>query len=216
MDEAAKKRLIGAVVLVLLMVIFVPMLFEEPPPAPDQGLRIEAPEESDLQSQATNEVFILPTSPDTDVQSLAADEMAPIDTLMPDEQAAFEAPEPQPAESSPPVEAPAPIEPVAEPTKVDEPAPVAVRPAPTRAPPVVRPGSFVIQIAALSTIDRAAELVSELRRHGFNSFSEKAEVNGKTYFRVRVGPEPNRAAATRLAETLKRETGYQGQVLVQQ
>jgi DedD protein len=33
MDEGLKKRLIGAAVLAALAVIFVPMLFEEPPPA---------------------------------------------------------------------------------------------------------------------------------------------------------------------------------------
>ena len=34
MDEGLKKRLIGAVVLASLAVIFVPMLFDEPPPQP--------------------------------------------------------------------------------------------------------------------------------------------------------------------------------------
>ena len=34
MDEGLKKRLIGAAVLASLAVIFVPMLFEEPPPRP--------------------------------------------------------------------------------------------------------------------------------------------------------------------------------------
>ena len=34
MDEGLKKRLIGAAVLASLAVIFVPMLFEEPPARP--------------------------------------------------------------------------------------------------------------------------------------------------------------------------------------
>ncbi|MBK1732430.1 SPOR domain-containing protein [Thiococcus pfennigii] len=232
MDEAAKKRLIGAVVLVLLMVIFVPMLFEEPsPPESDGGRTVEVPAEPDFQSRPAEEVFLAPTAPVLNEQSLGADELGPIDGLAPDEAAPF-APEGSAASDDPPRQMP--IEPVAEPVVEraprDEPAPAAARSAPPATPaaraeapasvarpdpvPTVRAGAFVVQIAALSTAERASALADELRRQGFSSFTERAEVGGKTYFRVRVGPEADRAAAERLAEAVKRNTGHQGQVLV--
>jgi len=56
MDEGLKKRLIGAAVLASLAVIFVPMLFEEPPArAPDLPPLPEAPPQRDFASEMLRE-----------------------------------------------------------------------------------------------------------------------------------------------------------------
>ena len=56
MDEGLKKRLIGAAVLASLAVIFVPMLFEEPPPQPPQLPPLpERPPERDFATEMLRE-----------------------------------------------------------------------------------------------------------------------------------------------------------------
>lgn len=66
MDEGLKKRLIGAAVLASLAVIFVPMLFEEPPPAPPSLPPLPAkPPERDFASEMLREEIpaITPLAP---------------------------------------------------------------------------------------------------------------------------------------------------------
>jgi DedD protein len=63
--------------------------------------------------------------------------------------------------------------------------------------------SWVIQVASLGTPESAGELESRLRDGGFSAFVEKAEINGKLYYRVRVGPEADRASAERTASQLR-------------
>jgi DedD protein len=63
--------------------------------------------------------------------------------------------------------------------------------------------SWVIQVASVATTEAAAELVSKLRAGGFAAFEEKAEVNGKVYYRVRVGPELDRTRAEQTAARLR-------------
>lgn len=63
--------------------------------------------------------------------------------------------------------------------------------------------SWVVQVASLGASEAAAELQQKLRGAGYAAFVEKAEVKGKTYYRVRVGPNADRAGAERTAATLR-------------
>jgi DedD protein len=63
--------------------------------------------------------------------------------------------------------------------------------------------SWVIQVASVATRESAAELERKLKSGGFSAFVEKAEVNGKLYYRVRVGPEVDRARAEQTAASLR-------------
>lgn len=232
MDEAAKRRMIGAVVLVLLMVIFVPMLFEEEPtesqPGQDPELALDrepvfesaTPSESYLpvgaeldeaQSLRDDEMepFVVIPATDDDSSTASADTAAaPRITAEPDAVADEEA-APSPVSAAPPREPSA-----SDATRAEARAP-SVPPSP-RATPSAESGGYVIQIAALSTSERAAGLASELREQGFSAFTERAEVRGKIFYRVRIGPEPNRAAAEQVAAAVARATGHQGQILALQ
>jgi DedD protein len=44
---------------------------------------------------------------------------------------------------------------------------------------------------------------AKLRKAGFSAFVEQAEVRGKLFYRVRVGPEVDRAGAERTAARLR-------------
>ena len=64
-----------------------------------------------------------------------------------------------------------------------------------------------MQVASLGSPSAATRLQDELRGKGYAAFVEQATVNGKRYFRVRVGPETERGQADNLAARLERETG---------
>ncbi len=53
---------------------------------------------------------------------------------------------------------------------------------------VVEPGSYVLQVGSFSTHADADKRKAELALHGIESAIQKASVNDRIYFRVRIGP----------------------------
>lgn len=186
MDEAGKRRLTGAAVVVALGVIFIPMLVEEPEPG-GLGEPIVVPAPPEFDSRLAPAVVVPAPAPDL-VPPLPSPEPpggAPGQLI----------PEPPvlatPAQPALPESAPAPPEPVAE-----EPPPA---PAGSR--------SWVVQVASLGTMNAAEKMQNELRAKGYQAFVERAEVGGKTYFRVRIGPEAERGRADGIAKRVAGTTG---------
>lgn len=212
MDEAAKRRLVGAAVLVALAVIFVPMLVERDDTGLGEPILIpELPEDEDWMDDGafgSAQDDVLP-----DPEELAM----PLPTPKPPQ--AADAESSQAATSMPPPIAPEPAPARAEPragastsaARSDReratPAPAGPKsvPAGTRA--------WVVQVASLGSSEAARTLSDELRSKGYPAFVEQADVSGRRYYRVRVGPEVERARADRLAEQLSADTN--GQPLVQ-
>lgn len=201
MDEGAKRRLVGAAVLVALLVIFVPMLVDDGDRSDGLGDPIQVPGESEIDAAF-----------DTEMPAVQALDQAlgegPTPPLPPPETHDNQVELPPPAEVEPlepsapriPVELAAPPPPV-QPT----PARPAERPAPPSAtaagPKPVPAGAtaWVVQVASLGSAAAAQDLQDDLRGQGFPAFVEQALVNGKTYYRVRVGPEVDRARADSVA-----------------
>jgi cell division septation protein DedD len=83
--------------------------------------------------------------------------------------------------------------------------------APPAPPPALPPGTrgFNIQIQALMDKSAADEMVSKLKRLGYNGQESKVAFNGQTWYRVRVGPYPSadeaNAAQARLHDQLKQD-----------
>jgi DedD protein len=92
----------------------------------------------------------------------------------------------------------------------------AAEPAPP--PPPQRRGtayelsSWVLQVAALTELSRAQGLERDLRDKGFPAFIEQAKVEGKNFYRVRVGPEADRKRIQVMAESIRDKLGYEGQI----
>lgn len=225
MDEGAKRRLVGAAVLVALAVIFVPMLV-------DDGER---------ETATTGDPIYVPESPDFDsaYQEPAAPDGDALNTQLPapelPSQAGEGTPEafPEWADGLPPTDAlPVPEPPLREsedvvvsrpPPRPDpapseqsapSPQPEASRATAPTQPKAVGPKSvpagasaWVVQVASLGSPESARELQDELRGKGYPAFVEQAVVNGKRYYRVRVGPEVDRGLADRIAAKLEGETG---------
>jgi len=215
MDEGAKRRLVGAAVLVALAVIFVPMLLNdkdddglgEPiviPDAPGFDAGVAGPD-GDLAGDAATDALrdstpALPSpEPPTSALSQGRDVesgMAPLPVPEPSAPAASRSrAEPESSsqtsrDSRPTTSAPQTSTGV-----------VGPKPVPAGA------AAWVVQVASLGSAAAAEKLQDELRGKGYPAFVEQARVNGKLYYRVRVGPETDRGRAKSVASRLQRETG---------
>lgn len=205
-DKGLMQRIVGALVLVALAVIFVPMLFNREDPA-DQ-FEVEAPA-----MPAT------PAAPEVVVQPVEVPEPAPepseeYEIIEEREVAEVQAPTepirevPTPAEpaapvveAAPPVAAPAPPPPAA----ASQPAPVAE----PRLDANNLPVSWSVQLASLSSRENAEKLQQKLRSQGYNAYIRS--VDGMN--RVFVGPLLERNEANRLRDQLQRQQKLDGFVV---
>ncbi len=114
------------------------------------------------------------------------------------------------ARLKPPAEAPAASSSATDEDDTADDSETAAAPAPAT-PPALPPGSrgFNIQIQALMDKSAADEMVSKLKRLGYNGQESKVAFNGQTWYRVRVGPYPSvdeaNAAQARLHDQLKQD-----------
>jgi DedD protein len=197
MQEGAKKRLVGAIAIVALAVIFVPMFFEDEPPAALPPVPAIIPDEPLVDERFRAESFLTPSESGLgsldeetwlDPGSLPMPRGASADPV---DEVRFEQPS---IDVGDPVAAPA--APVEAPSLPDAPPPMA---ADDGMP------SWIIQVASLGTSAGAQELADELRGEGYSAFVESAEVGGRLFYRVRVGPEVDRARADKTAAQLGRK-----------
>lgn len=185
MDEGLKQRIIGAVVLIIAAVVFLPMLLS----GQDETVQVEVevPEAPVLDSQ-----LIEPVAPAELPEPAAVPEMP---------SSLSEAPPEEPAPT--PVVAAAPV-PSAEPEPAE---------APAVAPAAAATGDWVIQLGSFSSAANAEGLSKELRTQGYNAYTHSATVQGKSITRVYVGPLASREAANRLRDELERKRGSKGFVV---
>jgi cell division protein FtsN len=124
----------------------------------------------------------------------------------------------------PPEEPPRPQAPAAEPPPPEPPpapaAPAPVEQAPSDPPPAARPaapsarpvaeGDWCVQLGAANDRGEAERLAAKFAR--FSPRIEEAVLQGKTWYRVRVGAFATKAAAEKYMKDLARETGAKGYV----
>jgi DedD protein len=200
MDFLLKQRLVGAVVLVALGVIFIPMLLE----GPNSELVPEMEPLPELTGQRSSmELGRFPDAGDVPVEADVA--VVQADAVVPPNLG--EELQPQPSETAE-VEIAAP-EPVVEPLPVP-PKPVA-KPEPAK--PAGPLGNWVVQMGSFSSEENALRLRDKLRKAGFVTQVEKVRVDAKSLYRVRVGPYLERAEADRDQAKLDKQLNLKGRVL---
>ncbi|HKE47773.1 MAG TPA: SPOR domain-containing protein [Rhodanobacteraceae bacterium] len=190
MDLSLKQRLLGAVVLIALAVIFVPMLLSGP--APQQT------------SETTN--LAIPPAPDREFQN----RVLPVDqtpNAAKPAETTVASNTPLPTVETPPRPAEIPQPTVATPTET---APAPETPKPEAAAPKSEPakptaadnspgraagGRFYVHLGIYAATKNAEDLVAALKQGGFPAFAEASDYQGKAAERVRVGPYEDRAAA---------------------
>jgi DedD protein len=119
---------------------------------------------------------------------------------------------PKPASAAVPT-APAkePPKPAAQPAQtVVKAAPAAAKPAASVAPPKKSYNDFWVQAGSYSTRDRADKVKKTLDDKGITSIITNQEINGQTYYRVRVGPYTSRNEADYWLVMVKSIEGFEG------
>jgi DedD protein len=192
LKKRARRRLVGAVALVLLIVVFLPMVLDSEPRPLNQDIAITIPPIPKPESIQQN--------PAPAISSTPAPPSPPRVAGMP---------APAPADQSEPVPS---VE-----AKADLPNNVPVRP---EAKPVQKPvqkheinpapashaageESFVVQLGAFSNAANAKALQKKLQDNKFKAYTELVKNAGGDRTRVRVGPYPTREAAEKARDRLK-------------
>jgi len=231
-DNTVKQRVIGAVVLVALAVIFVPMLLEksENDLGPVGG---NLPDQPDQIVNDRIEPLTLPEPPpETEPAQVVLDQPAPADATaagttepavaMPPASADVAPTAPTPGAAEETVTAPQPEVPVPTAPAAPVATPTPAAPAPATAPvtpaPVAQPApapakvlsGWVVQLASLASKSNAMALQEKLRGLGYTAFVEEIKMPQGVLYRVRVGPELERSNAENVRNRLEQQVQIKG------
>ena len=185
MDDKLKQRLIGALVLIIAAVVFLPMLLS----GQDEtvSVEVEVPEQPEMSSEPIEPAAPIELPAQEPVAEIPEAEIIP----MPDVEAEVAETEASdvPAEATPP-------EPVTPP-----------------ATPAATQGDWVIQLGSFSAAANADGLKQTLVEQGYNAYTVTAQADGKDITRVYVGPLLDRESANRVRDELSRRHDTKGFVV---
>jgi cell division septation protein DedD len=101
------------------------------------------------------------------------------------------------------------------PAKVEQDADVSgtSTPAASTATHTAKAGGWAVQLAAVSSQADANALRDKLRAAGFDGFVDSVQSGGRTLWRVRAGPQTQRADAQRVHDQIKAKLGIDGNVV---
>jgi DedD protein len=191
MDRALKERVIGAVVLVIIAVLIVPIFLD------GRSGDVENVQES----------ITLPGQTGVGIEQktvvLQRDREQPVPAPRKGDKPRNTTPTAQPAK-------------VAEQPKVDTPSVAKSAPKTssggTAAAPQSSTGMWAVQLGSFSNKANAERLAADLRKEGYAAFLSQLKTDGGKLHRVRVGPQKDRATAESVARKLGKK-GHKGQVV---
>ncbi|HGM5554121.1 TPA: SPOR domain-containing protein [Pseudomonas putida] len=213
LDKAYKQRMVGALVLVALAVIFLPMLFSRQDEQRQVTVEAPAAPQAPSMPQVQMEPVAVPEPQALPQEPVPADEEVAEDTAPAAPIAAAPASAPTPAPT-----APIAIAKPAAPPAVAKPIPAPAQPIAAASKPDTTQSrvdanglsvSWSVQLASLSSRASAESLQKTLRSQGYNAYIRSAD--GKN--RVFVGPLIERAEADRLRDLLSRQQNLKGFVV---
>jgi DedD protein len=183
----ARRRLIGAIALVLALVIVPPWIMDLEPRPVTTDLKVEIP------PQDTNRL-----KPPAAVGKAPEVAAAPVKTDAPPVAAAK--PPPPPVPEKPKAEAP---KPAAKADVVARAAPAAKGADAKRAEAILNAEGFVVQLGVFADRENAKKLEARLAKAGVKHYTESVTAAGGEQTRVRAGPYPTRESAEQVREQLK-------------
>lgn len=217
LDKGMKQRMVGALVLVALAVIFLPMLFTREDEM--RQVHVEAPQapampslpEVKVDPVAVPEPQVIAEEPQQApvvVDEATAPPSAPSQPITPSPQTQAQV-QVQPAKPQPPAPAPK-VEPKPAATPAPAPAAAVAKPAaPSKIDVNGLPVSWSIQLASLSNRAGAEKLQQTLRSQGYNAYIRSAGGMNRVY----VGPLIERAEAERVRDAINRQNSLKGFVV---
>lgn len=186
-----KKRLIGAIVLVAIGVIVIPMILSGDDTGGIWGTNIPAKPKA-LDKLAEQPIPTMPTAPP----------VPQADTV--------------PVEQSSTTPTASPVS--ASPTPIATPPTVTTTPTPeptikTVATPAVTERAWVVQVGSFNQQANAIALRDKLRKKKYTAFVETVKSGQTTSYRVRIGPHVRRADAEAEVQSLAKQMNIKGVVL---
>ncbi len=189
MEKTLKERIVGAIVLVAVVVLVVPVFLDGPP---SEGEIISERVPLPGQSEQKIQTVVLDRDRDEPVPVQASNSARP-DTR----QTAATTPPPQPPAQRREAEA-------------------KLQPERATATPVQAAGSatgmWAVQLGSFANQQNAEKLAADLRKQGFAAFLSQLSTSSGQLHRVRIGPQKDRESAEAMAARLQK-AGHTGQVL---
>jgi DedD protein len=205
--KRARRRLIGAIVIVTAVVVALPMVLDnEPKPlTQDIDIRIPSPESAGpftskvvpvpetpskpaITAKPAPEAESKPPAPSKPAPAAATQNTAKANVAPPTEGARQAAPKPE--------KAAAPVKPEQQETKVT----------------TSSAGQYVVQVVALSDAGKAKQMQQAILKTGVSSYTEIVKTARGDVTRVRAGPFATREAAEKAQQKLK-SAGFDGKVV---
>jgi DedD protein len=228
MDQQLKERLVGATVLIVVGILFIPLLLDGPDeqapvrvglelPVPDSGkrthtIRLDVPAERPATQASGSPVAPVAMSKSEAATEGGATESGPVEksASKPEAKPPVAAASEPPATKSPATKSPATKSSATEPTATASAGGNGA--ATSSAQAVKNAGEWAVQVGSFSSEDNALRLQSQLKAAGFQTFRTRLVADGRSMHRVRVGPVADRSAAEALASRLGK-AGYPGRVV---
>lgn len=194
LKKRARRRLVGAVVLVAAVAVVLPMVLDSEPKPTSQEINIQIPSQ-DAKGFTSKVVPLAP--PSKAAEKPVAKAAEPVKDA-----AVTEKPASKP-ETKPVPEKPA--------AKVAEKAPEKVPAKTTEKAAAPKPGTFFIQVTALADVDKAKQVQRQMVDAGLPSYTQVVAAGKGDVTRVRAGPFATRDEAEKAQLKLK-GIGLEGKV----
>ena len=204
MDRSTKERLTGAIVLVAVAWLVIPVFLDGPEEQTGTVRQsVDLPGQEEGQPTRTRRIVLDPRS-----ETVRGDEAGEKITDPPPATRRL----PPPASGSGEAQAARQPEPEPEPEPKPEPEPESAA-APAQQPsPAAAESLWAVQLGSFSNEENAEGLAADLRDQGFPAFLSRVQSGGRTLHRVRVGPQGSRDEAEKVAAALAK-AGQKGQVV---
>lgn len=181
LKKRARRRLIGAITLVTLMVVVLPMLLDGEPKPVNQDINIQIP----AQNGGSFASRVIPVPEKTSTAEAAVRS----------QQTETAAPPPSPAPKPGADKEPA--------KTAGQEKPAKIATAENKSTAESKSGAYVVQLAAFAHKDNAKQLQQKLSASGIHSYTEVLKTAHGEKIRVRAGPYENRDAAEKVLDQLK-------------
>jgi DedD protein len=198
LKKRARRRLVGAIVLVTAVAVILPMVLDSEPRPVTQNvdIQIPSPDSGEFKPKSSTPA----AAPKAAVAPQAASS-APIKGMPPAPITA--------ARDAPKAAAPAGV---AEAKPAEEKAPDAKDEAKTASRETAKDGAYVVQVAALADAARVKQLQKQMTAAGVKTYTEAVTTKSGEVTRVRAGPYATREAAESARNALKK-AGLDGKVV---
>ncbi|MGH8377779.1 MAG: SPOR domain-containing protein [Gammaproteobacteria bacterium] len=193
MQIGLKERLIGAVVLVILAVIIIPWVLKggsAPNSTVTKPLALPEATTAAAPPAAYRMDLNSPAAATGSMPAAAATQAAAAGTV--------------PAMAANPA-----VKPVNTQTATQP----AAQPPPSPASRAVTTGGWVVQAGSYGNESNARSVERKLAKHGYHAYISRYHKSGRSYYRVRVGPYQDKAAAERIVTKVSRAYGGRAQVV---